>query len=62
MREKRGRKENPKTLDPVAEVDDETRGVTGKDGRGFFACYILTSLSPRHKGHTYIGLLSFSHL
>ncbi|KFK24520.1 hypothetical protein AALP_AAs65934U001100 [Arabis alpina] len=47
MRVKRGKKENPKTLDPVAEKED--------DGKGFFACYILTSLSPRHKGHTYIG-------
>ncbi|CAA7037934.1 unnamed protein product [Microthlaspi erraticum] len=56
MRKKRGRRENPKTLDPVADDDDETRGdVTGKDGNGFFACYILTSLSPRHKTHTYIG-------
>ncbi|PPD69450.1 hypothetical protein GOBAR_DD33670 [Gossypium barbadense] len=27
----------------------------GKPGKGFFACYLLTSLSPRHKGHTYIG-------
>ncbi|KAG2285890.1 hypothetical protein Bca52824_045494 [Brassica carinata] len=51
MREKRGRRENPKTLDPVG----EDGGVTGKDGKGFYACYILTSLSPRHKGHTYIG-------
>ncbi|KAF3576826.1 hypothetical protein DY000_02034810 [Brassica cretica] len=51
MREKRGRRENPKTLDPVG--DDG--GITGKDGKGFYACYILTSLSPRHKGHTYIG-------
>ncbi|CAG7880347.1 unnamed protein product [Brassica rapa] len=56
MREKRGRRRDPnqKTLDPVGE-DDESRVVTGKDGKGFFACYILTSLSPRHKGHTYIG-------
>ncbi|CAA7037932.1 unnamed protein product [Microthlaspi erraticum] len=51
MRKKRGRRENPKTLDPVADDVD----VTGKDGKGFFACYILTSLSPRHKNHTYIG-------
>ncbi|XP_009141060.1 uncharacterized protein LOC103865032 [Brassica rapa] len=51
MREKRGRRENPKTLDPVG----EDGAVTGKEGKGFFACYILTSLSPRHKGHTYIG-------
>lgn len=55
MREKRGRRENPKTLDPVG----EDGGVTGKDGKGFYACYILTSLSPRHKGHTYIGYLHF---
>ncbi|KAF2566684.1 hypothetical protein F2Q68_00027701 [Brassica cretica] len=55
MREKRGRRENPKTLDPVG--DDG--GITGKDGKGFYACYILTSLSPRHKGHTYIGYLHF---
>jgi len=47
MREKRG---NRKALDPVGED-----GVTGKDGKGFFACYLLTSLSPRHKGQTYIG-------
>ncbi|KAF8095307.1 hypothetical protein N665_0337s0015 [Sinapis alba] len=55
MREKRGRRDpNPQTLDPVGE-DDESRLGTGKEGKGFFACYILTSLSPRHKGHTYIG-------
>jgi len=28
------------------------------EGNGFFACYLLTSLSPRFKGHTYIGFLS----
>ncbi|XP_006294402.2 uncharacterized protein LOC17889860 [Capsella rubella] len=47
MRERRG---NRKTLDPAGED-----GVTGKEGKGFFACYLLTSLSPRHKGQTYIG-------
>ncbi|XP_050220018.1 structure-specific endonuclease subunit SLX1 [Mercurialis annua] len=25
------------------------------EGKGFYACYLLTSLSPRFKGHTYIG-------
>ncbi|RDX80672.1 Structure-specific endonuclease subunit SLX1 [Mucuna pruriens] len=25
------------------------------EGNGFFACYLLASLSPRYKGHTYIG-------
>lgn len=34
----------------------------GDEGGGFFACYLLTSLSPRFKGHTYIGLGFFSHL
>ncbi|KAI0512024.1 hypothetical protein KFK09_012658 [Dendrobium nobile] len=29
---------------------DETEAV-----KGFFACYLLCSLSPRHKGRTYIG-------
>ncbi|GLT80664.1 hypothetical protein SLA2020_520910 [Shorea laevis] len=31
------------------------------DGKGFFACYLLTSLSPRHKGHTYIGFTVNPH-
>ncbi|XP_071720751.1 uncharacterized protein [Rutidosis leptorrhynchoides] len=26
-----------------------------EDKSGFFACYLLTSLCPRYKGHTYIG-------
>lgn len=32
------------------EEEEDERG-----GGGFFGCYLLTSLSPRHKGHTYIG-------
>ncbi|XP_073057647.1 uncharacterized protein [Primulina eburnea] len=32
----------------------EIHGGVEKGGR-FFACYLLTSLSPRSKGHTYIG-------
>lgn len=32
------------------------------EGGGFFACYLLTSLNPRFKGHTYIGLVFLSHL
>lgn len=32
------------------------KGVGDGDGNGkFFACYLLVSLSPRHKGQTYIG-------
>ncbi|KAL1834975.1 hypothetical protein ACET3Z_004626 [Daucus carota] len=38
---------------------EETQGggeEEEKEGGGeFFACYLLTSLSPRYKGHTYIG-------
>ncbi|XP_058110589.1 structure-specific endonuclease subunit SLX1 [Magnolia sinica] len=34
---------------------DAERGEDDERGRGFFACYLLCSLSPRHKGHTYIG-------
>ncbi|EEF44647.1 uncharacterized protein LOC8282739 [Ricinus communis] len=26
-----------------------------EEGKGFYACYLLTSLCPRFKGHTYIG-------
>ncbi|XP_007017048.2 PREDICTED: uncharacterized protein LOC18591071 [Theobroma cacao] len=36
----------------IRESGDDDKG---KQGKGFFACYLLTSLSPRHKGHTYIG-------
>ncbi|KAL9247181.1 hypothetical protein vseg_020639 [Gypsophila vaccaria] len=38
--------------------DAAARGIDGGGGGGggrFFGCYLLTSLSPRHKGHTYIG-------
>ncbi|XP_043707464.1 structure-specific endonuclease subunit slx1-like [Telopea speciosissima] len=35
--------------------DEETCNETGKGGKGFFACYLLCSLSPRFKGQTYIG-------
>jgi len=27
------------------------------EGEGFFACYLLASLNPRFKGHTYIGFV-----
>uniref|UniRef100_A0A7N0TGT7 Structure-specific endonuclease subunit SLX1 homolog n=1 Tax=Kalanchoe fedtschenkoi TaxID=63787 RepID=A0A7N0TGT7_KALFE len=36
----------------IGDGDDEL--PAGGKG-GFFACYLLTSLSPRYKGHTYIG-------
>lgn len=28
-----------------------------KEKKGFYACYLLASLNPCHKGHTYIGLV-----
>lgn len=43
---------------------EETQGggeEEEKEGGGeFFACYLLTSLSPRYKGHTYIGYSALS--
>ncbi|XP_043724131.1 structure-specific endonuclease subunit slx1-like [Telopea speciosissima] len=38
--------------DTVEEEEGNERGIGGK---GFYACYLLCSLSPRHKGQTYIG-------
>ncbi|KAJ4972347.1 hypothetical protein NE237_005446 [Protea cynaroides] len=35
--------------------DEEACNETGKGGKGFFSCYLLCSLSPTHKGQTYIG-------
>lgn len=63
-----------KTLDPVKDdFEEEEEEQKAKDQRkGFFACYLLTSLCPRFKGHTYIGwafnslsvssILNFYHL
>ncbi|KAK3024395.1 hypothetical protein RJ639_043299 [Escallonia herrerae] len=39
----------------VLEEEEEEEKEEGDGGSGFFACYLLTSLSPRFKGHTYIG-------
>ncbi|TMX03462.1 hypothetical protein EJD97_016055 [Solanum chilense] len=36
----------------VCHRDDEDKEV---EGSRFFACYLLTSMCPRFKGHTYIG-------
>ncbi|KAJ0007120.1 hypothetical protein Pint_30641 [Pistacia integerrima] len=53
-KERKGIECRPETLNPnpIKEEDDEKKG---KEGKGFFACYLLTSLCPRYKGHTYIG-------
>ncbi|WJZ89225.1 hypothetical protein VitviT2T_008454 [Vitis vinifera] len=37
-----------------SEISEETLNSEEK-GDDFFACYLLASLSPRHKGHSYIG-------
>ncbi|XP_040993810.1 uncharacterized protein LOC121240430 [Juglans microcarpa x Juglans regia] len=56
MRKKRGRSESSETPISRSEVEEKVGdGNVGKEGKRFFACYLLVSLSPRHKGHTYIG-------
>ncbi|KAJ0978409.1 hypothetical protein J5N97_013883 [Dioscorea zingiberensis] len=35
--------------------EPKAKDTDDENAKGFFACYLLTSLSPRHKGHTYIG-------
>lgn len=56
--EKKGIECRPETLNqnPIKEEEIEKKG---EEGEGFFACYLLTSLSPRYKGHTYIGFARF---
>ncbi|XP_075515446.1 uncharacterized protein LOC142550087 isoform X2 [Primulina tabacum] len=46
-------KETQQTLNSSHESGEIHGGV--EKGARFFACYLLTSLSPRFKGHTYIG-------
>ncbi|XP_024032658.1 uncharacterized protein LOC112095210, partial [Morus notabilis] len=43
--------------EPSETLTQELTVEIGDDGerKGFYACYLLVSLSPRHKGHTYIG-------
>ncbi|KAL6516374.1 hypothetical protein OROGR_019679 [Orobanche gracilis] len=50
MEKRKGRKETQETLI----IGDEI-GRGEEEGVGFFGCYLLTSLCPRFKGHTYIG-------
>ena len=65
MGRKKGRKEASETLiGSQAENDEIEREIAeeeeGGGKRRFFACYLLTSLCPRFKGHTYIGSVSVS--
>ncbi|KAK8262801.1 hypothetical protein V6Z12_D13G283400 [Gossypium hirsutum] len=59
FKQRKSRTEDFKCRDPEGENQKQIRESgnenKGKPGKGFFACYLLTSLSPRHKGHTYIG-------
>ncbi|CAH1418035.1 unnamed protein product [Lactuca virosa] len=62
MGKRKGRQsENTETLNTSSRGgDDESRNgrlddLEEGEKSGFFACYLLTSLCPRYKGHTYIG-------
>lgn len=54
---KERRSEITETLNNSNGGEDDGRSEDLEDGEksGFFACYLLTSLCPRYKGHTYIG-------
>ncbi|WOK96702.1 structure-specific endonuclease subunit [Canna indica] len=63
MRARKGRAAEASTVEkssPEEERNDfgETNPIekgSSEEEKGFFACYLLASLSPRHKGRTYIG-------
>lgn len=42
-------------------LSEQVEAGAGAESR-FFACYLLTSMCPRFKGHTYIGFVSFFFL
>ncbi|OMO82970.1 GIY-YIG nuclease superfamily [Corchorus capsularis] len=52
FKQKKSRAAQSVDKEEIRESEDENKG---KQENGFFACYLLTSLSPRHKGQTYIG-------
>ncbi|KAK6127275.1 hypothetical protein DH2020_039001 [Rehmannia glutinosa] len=54
MGKRKGRKETQQTLN-LADESVENPEESGEKRAGFFACYLLTSICPRFKGHTYIG-------
>ncbi|KAL3829032.1 hypothetical protein ACJIZ3_017834 [Penstemon smallii] len=55
MGKRKGPKENQETL--ISKTENGEREIEEDEEKGgrFFACYLLTSLCPRFKGHTYIG-------
>ncbi|KAI3993631.1 hypothetical protein MKX01_002644 [Papaver californicum] len=55
-RKERTRKQRSETLICNTEEGyEEKEHVEEEEGTGFHACYLLCSLCPRFKGHTYIG-------
>ncbi|KAK4419840.1 Structure-specific endonuclease subunit SLX1 [Sesamum alatum] len=54
-KERRVTQETPISTHEPCENGEEEEGGGGGKVAGFFACYLLTSLCPRFKGHTYIG-------
>jgi structure-specific endonuclease subunit SLX1 len=58
MRKRRERSEIAETL-IREEAEEGGEANMGKEAKGFFACYLLVSLCPRHKGQTYIGFALF---
>ncbi|KAL7113839.1 hypothetical protein ACP275_04G083800 [Erythranthe tilingii] len=56
MGKRKGRKENEEeAINSAHENGGEVEEGDDGKGSGFFACYLLTSVCPRFKGHTYIG-------
>ncbi|XP_048325088.2 uncharacterized protein LOC107411517 [Ziziphus jujuba] len=53
-RRRRVRREASETLIGKEGEEGDDGGEKERKG-GFYGCYLLVSLSPRHKGHTYIG-------
>jgi len=71
MRKKKGARSNPNNFNSASsslpEEEDSLQIQLQQnnnnenevaEGEGFFACYLLASLNPRFKGHTYIGFVS----
>lgn len=71
MRKKKSARSNPNNFNSASsslpEEDEESLKIQIQhnnnneneisEGEGFFACYLLASLNPRFKGHTYIGFV-----
>ncbi|KAH7667496.1 structure-specific endonuclease subunit SLX1 protein [Dioscorea alata] len=49
------RREGQQRSSGATSMASQEKDTDEDNAKGFFACYLLTSLSPRRKGHTYIG-------